>query len=169
MRCPIRGCASAGPRLVSTTFGNARRKNSSLVKYCARGRRVAEPRPLVDHGRHYGGTEGHQRLDRFQLLHVAHQGLRPPGDEARYQAAAILFLRGQCRRDDGRLLRRIIRDIRRKIEDQPALKETVALPPYRTMQTRRGSGASAAGSCIPSSGRWSASTKTSPPRLTSSE
>lgn len=88
-------------------------------------------------GRHYGGTEDHQRLDRFQLLHVAHQGPRPPGDEARYQAAAILFLRGRCRRDDGRLLRRIIRDIRRKIEDQPALKETVALPPHRTMQTRR--------------------------------
>jgi transposase, IS5 family len=82
---------------------------------------------------------------------------QPPGDQILRQAAAILFSRGQGRRGDGGTLcpcqpvqatsaavayplrsrlGRIIRDIRRKIEGQPALEEAFALPLGRATQIR---------------------------------
>jgi hypothetical protein len=44
------------------------------------------------HGRYDGAAEGHQLSDRCQAAACGHQGAQPPGDQARRQAAAILFL-----------------------------------------------------------------------------
>src|ERR1700722_821268 len=66
-------------------------------------------------------------------------------------------------------LGRIIRDIRRKIEGQPALEQAFALPLGRATQIRSQQQRQRGGSFIPSMPRrWSASAKARPPRLTSS-
>jgi hypothetical protein len=66
-------------------------------------------------------------------------------------------------------LGRIIRDIRRKIEGQPALERRSPSRLAGPRRSARNSSASAAGSFIPSMPRrWSASAKARPPRLTSS-
>ena len=57
------------------------------------------------HGRHHGAAEGHQLPDRCQAAACGHQGAQPPGENARRQAAAILFSPRQGRRDDGGPLR----------------------------------------------------------------
>ena len=107
------------------------------------GRRVTRPRPQAGHGRHRGAAEGDHLPDRRQAVACGNPGTEPPGEQARRAVAAIPPADHQERRDDGgplrpcqtvrrhrrqlRILRsqlgRIIRDIRRKIEGQPALEE----------------------------------------------
>ena len=65
-------------------------------------------------------------------------------------------------------LGRIIRDMRRKIEGQPALEQAFALPLGPPRRSARNSSASAAGFILSMPPKWSASARARPPRLTSS-
>src|SRR3954469_19357370 len=66
---------------------------------------VTRPGPQARHGRYHGAAEGHHLSDRCQAASCGYQGAQPPCEEARRQAAAVLFSCGQGRRDDGGPLR----------------------------------------------------------------
>lgn len=147
-------------------------------------------RVQAGHGRHHGTAEGHHLSDRCQAAACGHQGAQPLGEKARRQAAAILFSRGQGRRDDGGPLRpcqtvqaasaAVAYPVqpagpdhpRHPPQDRGPAKHWSSRSPSRLAGPRRSarnSSASAAGSFILSMPRrWSASAKARPPRLTSS-